>query len=789
MVKRYQVVIGPLSVVLRRGRAQAIRTKAHSISLMLLSLLLAGCGIANSAQPLSHRSQPPLPDLTRYVDPLIGTAGDGNVSPAADVPFGMVQWGPDTSAGGLIKPGGYQYGDRIIRGFSLTHLSGAGCAAFGNVPFMPTVRPISVPPLPNGSPYSDRFRHDQEQALPGYYAVRLASGIRTRLTVTTRTGLGAFSFPAAPRATVLIDPANSAEATAGLPVRNTASVHISGQDTVIGSAGSGRFCNLSNRYTVYFAARFNRPFEGFGTWRGGVFAAGSRHSDGSTAGAYVQFDNRRQHTVLVKVGLSYLSARAALRNLNAENPGWNFATVQKAARTRWNRVLNRVQAAGGSPAKERVFYTALYHSLLFPSVFSDADGRYRGFDQRIHLARGYTQYANYSGWDIYRTQVPLLGWLAPRQASDMMQSLVSDARQDGWLPKWPVANATTGEMNGDSADAIIAGAYAFGARRFDAPAALRAMLKGASQPGYGLRGYQERPGLQDYLQLGYLRPVSGGWGSAATTLEFAVDDFAIAQLARSLGDRAAYSAYLRRAQNWRHLYNPATGYLEPRLPNHAFPPAFNPASVENYVEGNAAQYTWMAPHNLHGLFQVMGGKRAVIARLDQFFTHLNAGPNAPYYWAGNEPGLEIPWEYDFAGRPWRTQEVLRRIMRRFYLPTAAGIPGNDDLGTMSAWYVWAALGLYPEIPGVGGLVVGSPLFPRIVIHPAAARTLAISAPGAGRQHPYVQSLTLDGRPYNRTWLPLQALGPHTTLRFQLGATPNKAWASTPGDAPPSFPAP
>lgn len=788
MVERSQVVIEPRSTMPRRGRGHVARTNAHSIAFSVLSLLLAGCGIANSAQPSSHQSQPSLPDLTHYVDPLIGTTGDGNVSPAADVPFGMVQWGPDTSAGGLVKPGGYQYGDRIIRGFSLTHLSGAGCAAFGNVPFMPTVRPISVPPSLNGSPYSDRFRHNQEQVLPGYYAVRLASGIRAQLTVTTRTGLGAFSFPAAPRATVLIDPANSAEATAGLPVRNRASVQISGQDTVTGSASSGRFCNLSNRYTVYFAARFNRPFQTFGTWRGGALTPGSRHSDGSAAGAYVQFDNRQQHTVLDKVGVSYLSARAALQNLNAENPGWDFAAVREAASVRWNRLLNQVQATGGSPAEERVFYTALYHSLLFPSVFSDADGRYGGFDGRVHIARGYIQYANYSGWDIYRTQAPLLGWLAPRQASDMMQSLVSDARQEGWLPKWPVANGTTGEMNGDSADAIIAGTYAFGARRFDAHGALQAMLKGANRPGYGPNGYQERPGLEDYLQLGYLRPVPGGWGSAATTLEFAVDDFAIAQLAGSLGDQATKRIYLRRAQNWRHLYNPATGYLEPRLPNHAFPPAFNPASVENYVEGNASQYTWMAPQDLRGLFQLMGGNRAVTARLDQFFTHLNAGPNAPYDWAGNEPGLEIPWEYDFAGRPWRTQAVVRRIMRTMYLPAAAGLPGNDDLGTMSAWYVWAALGLYPEIPGLGGLVLGSPLFPRIVIHAAAGRTLTIDAPGAAAQHPYVQSLTLDGRPYGRTWFPLQALGPHPTLRFQLSATPNKGWASAPGDAPPSFPA-
>jgi predicted alpha-1,2-mannosidase len=384
----------------------------------------------------------------------------------------------------------------------------------------------------------------------------------------------------------------------------------------------------------------------------------------------------------------------------------------------------------------------------------------------VHLARGYTQYANFSGWDIYRSEVQLLAWLAPRQTGDMMQSLVADAEQGGWLPKWPVANDYTGEMDGDSADPIIADAYAFGARRFAARAALRLMLKGASRPGHGPTGYQERPQLADYLRFGYVPPATGGWGAAAQTLEYAVDDFSIAQLAGALGDGATAGVYRRRAQNWRNLFNPATGFVEPRFAGGSFPAAFDPRAMAGFVEGNAWQYTWMAPQDLPGLFHLMGGDRAAVARLDRFFTHLQAGPEAPYAWAGNEPGLEVPWEYDFAGAPERTQAVVRTILTSVYADTPAGLPGNDDLGEMSSWYVWAAMGLYPEIPGAAGLALSSPLFPRITVRWSGGR-LDILAPGA----PYVRSLLLNGRPYASSWLPLKAVAGDAALRFILGSHP------------------
>jgi predicted alpha-1,2-mannosidase len=719
-----------------------------------------------TAVPVSH-----LPQLTRYVDPFIGTAGDGNVFPGADLPFGMVQWSPDSTAGGLYKPGGYNDGDLIVRGFSLTHLSGAGCAQFGNFSFVPALEAVRTPPQPNGSPYSDRFVAGSQIAAPGYYGVRLKSGIQVALTVTHRTGMGMFVFPRAGSGSILIDAGAAAARSSNMAGTDASSVQIQGADLVTGSATSGHFCGLPNTYTVYFAARFSRPFAAFGTWQGSTLQPGGRAARSQHTGAFLGFDTRRRQTVLVKVGLSYVSVQNALANLRAENEGWSFNRVRGRAHGAWNQLLNRVEVGGGTPAQRRTFYTALYHALLFPSTFSDADGHYMGFDGKVHSAPGRTQYANFSGWDIYRSEVPLLAWLAPKQTSDMMQSLVNDAAQGGWLPKWPVANGYTGEMDGDSADPMLAAALAFGARQFDRAGALRAMLKGATQPGPGPKGYRERPGLQDYQRLGYTIPAAGEWGAAAETLEYETDDFAIAQFARSLGDRATSTRFMRRAGNWRLLWDARSSFLAPRYAGGTFPLPLNPLSAAGYVEGNAYHYLWMVPFDLHGLFAQLGGPAIAAQRLDQLFAAFGTGPDQPHYWAGNEPEMEVPWEYDFAGRPWRTQAVVRRIETTQYNAGHAGLPGNDDLGALSSWYVWAAMGLYPEIPGVAGLAVGSPLFPRITLHTSRG-VVHIEAPAAGVSHPYVQSMRLNGKVYRSTWLPLSRLTPGSTISFGLGDKPN-----------------
>jgi predicted alpha-1,2-mannosidase len=759
---------------MRRGTESRIVTTIF----FCIPLLTACSPFLTGARELSSRpSVAPAASLLDYVNPLIGTSGDGNVFPGASVPFGMVQWSPDTSAGGLSRPGGYAYGDRIITGFSLTHLSGAGCAAFANLPIMPTLRPFRVAPQSNGSPYSDRFLHSQEHASPGTYAVRLASGIDVRLMATPRTGFGVFSFPHGSGGTVILDAGGAAGRHLNTDGALASSVTVNGQHELSGWVQSGHFCGVGNIYKLYFDATFDRPFSRFVTWHGSSTRPGLRISTGTRTGVALTFHSGGP--VKLKIGLSYVSVRNARANLASESRGWSEVTVRMQARARWARLLGRIQTSGGSRSDLLVFYTALYHAFLHPNIFGDVNGQYIGFDQRIHAAGNRVQYANFSGWDIYRSEVQLLAWLVPHETSDMMQSLVEDARQGGALPKWPVANAETGVMNGDSADAILSNAYAFGARNFDTRTAFHFMLKGATRPGAELDGYVERPDLRSYLRLGYipgynpseLRP----YGAAATTLEYNIDDYAIAQLAHATGDFITYRTFTARSHSWRKLFNPVTRLIEPRLNDGSFPQSFSTTSLNGYVEGNALQYTWMVPHDVPALVRRIGGTRRAVARLDPLFQRLDGGPTDPYDWAGNEPGFTLPWIYDLAGAPWRTQAVVHQILNNRYTTTVGGLPGNDDLGALSSWYVWSALGLYPEVPGVAGWAVTSPLFPHISVHGEAGNLLNIDAESPHGNAVYIQSLRLNGTPYSRAWLPMSDLRRSSTLSFSLGPRSNKQW--------------
>ena len=722
----------------------------------------------------------PNPDgPARYVRPFIGTAGYGYTFPGATVPFGMVQWSPDTRH---PSPAGYIYADTSLRGFSLTHLSGAGCATYQDLPFLPAIAPLAhfFGPIRTA-----RFSHAGEDASPGYYHARLSSGIDVSLTATTRTGLARFAYPPSAAAALLLDGGGSANGA------RMASLQAVGLTEIRGWVTSGDFCH-HNRfpYTVYVDVVFNRPIRRIAAWDGLTLRPGARSASGPHAALALGFDTRRDPVVLAKVGLSYVDVAGAWRNLRVEDPAWDLAGVRRSATRRWNDLLGRIMVSGGTPGQTALFYTALYHAMLNPSTFSDVDGAYRGIDGLAHYARDYTQFSNISGWDLYRGKMQLLALLAPRETSSIVHSLLSDARQGGRLPRWVLANQSLNEMVGDPADPIIADAYAFGARHFDATAVLRAMVAGATNPDPDPAGRVERPGLRDYMALGYVPEDEPGVpGPVSVTLEYALADFAVAQLAQALHETTTAATFLRRAGSWRVLYNPATGYLEPRWPDGTFRPIFAPTSPYLYTEGNAAQYTWFVPHDLRGLIAAMGGDEIARQRLDTFFTRLNAGPSAPYAWMGNEPSLLTPWAYTWAGAPWRTQAVVRRVMTELYNPGPGGLPGNDDLGTMSAWYVWAALGLYPAVPGTGILVLHGPLFPLARVSVPHERAFTIEGQGAGATRPYVRSVTLDGRPQTRAWLTIGALHPGATLRFALGATPNMGWGAANADRPPSFEAP
>ena len=756
-----------------------LRARGARIWPVLLGLVV--CALVGSQTATTSLSSP---DPVSLVDPFIGTEGNGHTFPGADVPFGMVQFSPVSVGGG---PGGYEFDDSRLRGFSLTRLSGAGCTNYGDVPLMPTAGPPRSSPARDPWAFTSGFSHTGEVAHPGYYQVGLSSGISVALTATTRTGLGVFTYPASVGdGTLLIDPSGSAN-------HESATIHVLGSTHVVGSATSAAFgggCgHPPGRYTVYFAVAFAQPFTHFGVWSGSGVAPGRRQQTGAHAGAYVSFDTQNGRAVPVRVGISYVSVANALGNLAADHPSWSLGAVKQRAQARWAELLGRIRVSGGSQAQEEVFYTALYHALLFPNVFSDANGEYLGEDGRVHTAAGYTQYTNFSEWDIYRGEMQLLALLAPRQASDIIRSLVADGRQMGQLPRWLVANAETGLMVGDPADAIIGDAFAFGARRFNATLALREMLAGAGIPSprrtrtsaTAARGYEERPALGSYLSRGYI-PVA-----PSTTLEYSIADFAVSQLAGALGDKAVGQRLLARSGNWRQTFDPRTGFVEPRLGNGAFPRGVKPASTLGFVEGNGWQYTFMVPQDMRGLLGALGSRNAARERLDSFFTRLNAGPAAPHAWLGNEPSFFAPYAYLWLGDPARSAAVVHRALTNLYTPQPGGLPGNDDLGAISAWYVWSALGLYPAIPAVPGLALVSPLFPSATITLPNGSRLQIDAPRATTSDLYVRSVDLNGARYGASWLPLARIANGGRLEFTLGSAPS-GWATGQTDLPPSYPA-
>ncbi|HEX3782434.1 MAG TPA: lectin [Pseudonocardiaceae bacterium] len=769
-------------------------------------------GGAASAAPATYVQDP-----ASLVNPFIGTSNAVDDFPAADVPFGMVQWGPDTPS----RPdgGGYEYNDKSVTGFSLTHISGPGCPAAGDIPILPTTGAVGTSPSSATLPLD----HTKESASAGYYSLA-ADGITTQLTTTTRSGMGQFTFPAGTSSNLLFKLSGGATTDSGTHFQVISDTEVAGWVT------SGQFCGASDQYTVYFDMQFNQPFTAQGTWKNSTVSAGSKQmTDTATTGkatpntskdthsktnaqtpavhgatpqpkgkatpqitppvagadgGYVTFDTTKNQTVQAKVGVSYVSTGNAAANLKTENPGWNFNQTKTNAHNSWNTMLGRIQIGGGTTTQQTLFYTGLYHSLLHPNVFSDDNGEYMGFDGQIHtVAKGHAQYANYSGWDIYRDQVQLAAMVAPQQTSDSISSMINDYEQSGQLPKWALNDGESYVMVGDPADSIIADAYAFGAKNFDTKTALQAMLAEANQTS------NIRPGMNYDQSMGYL-PMDGTYGCCnfygpvSTQLEYDTADHAISTFAAALGDKTDAATMAARAQNWTNVFNPGTGYMEPKYLNGQFEPGFTPSSSNGFVEADAAQYTPMVPFDIKGLAAAAGGNAAWQSRLDTLMSNI-ASPGSANADLSNEPSIEIPWEYDYVGAPYKTQEAVRQVQQQLWSDTPAGFFGNDDLGAMSSWYVWSELGMYPETPGSSTLALGSPVFNNTLIHLANNKTLTINAPQAATNAPYVQSLTNNGSTWSNAYLPPADLTNGGTLNYTLGTTPNTSWASSPSAAPPS----
>ncbi|MGW4523693.1 lectin [Amycolatopsis sp. NPDC004378] len=721
-------------------------------------------------------------DPASLVDPFIGTSNAADDFPGADVPFGMVQWSPDTPS----RPdgGGYEYNDSSITGFSLTHLSGPGCGADGDVPILPTVGAVNT-----GASVS--FSHSNESASPGAYSVNLANGVNTELTTALRSGIGRFTFPSTSQANLQFKLNGSQNGTSNQTWTVVSPTEVSGSVT------SGHFCGAGFTYTLYFDVVFDRAFSSSGTAAAaavtpkaspgklhGTATAKAATPDAGPGSAYVRFDTTSNPTVQAKVGISYVSVANAVANRAADIPAFDFAATKQAAHDSWNALLGRIQVAGGTSAQQHVFYTALYHSLLHPNVFSDRNGQYIGFDNQVHtVASGHSaHYANFSGWDIYRTQAQLSALLAPAQTSDIAQSMIADYAQGGTLPKWSQNNGETYVMVGDPGTAILASYYAFGARNFDTAAALQAMLKEASTPN------NVRPGLNATNAPGYL-PANGTYqccnfyGPVSTQLEYDTADFALSAFAGALGDTANQAFYAGRAQNWKNTFNSASGFMQPRDAGGGWTGGFTPASGSNFVEGTSWQYTGMVPFNVAGLAAARGGNASLVSYLDSVLAgfHGSGGTQADL---GNEPSLELPWEYDYVGQPYKTQKVVRQVQDQIWTDAPGGLAGNDDLGAMSAWYVFSALGFYPMTPGTADLALGSPLFTQAVVTLPSGTTLTVNAPAAADNAPYVQSASWNGSAWNNAYAPTSALTSGGTLAYALGTSANTSWAAS--NPPPSY---
>jgi len=770
-------------------------TKSQATTLRLLALaavlalLLAGAAWAQTAAtPFAA------------VDPFIGTGGEGHTYPGATVPFGMVQVSPDTEVRYFRQSfpwaAGYRHGDPTILGFSHTHFSGTGHSDLGDVLLVPTTGPVQLeagtaehPETGYRSPYS------AERAEPGYYAVRLDEpGVDVELTATTRVGLHRYRFPAGADAHVVLDLVSSIYDYDGKVLSSRIRVESDRRVT-----GFRQTKGWAPNRTVYFAIEFSRPFATYGIvreadepYRGfgrtGPVLDNYPEAFGRALRAHFDFGPAMAEPLLVKVAISAVGIDGALANLAAEAPGRDFDAVRAAARAAWERELGRVEVEGDA-VQRRIFYTALYHTMLAPVVFMDADGRYRGLDGSVHVADGFINYHVFSLWDTFRAAHPLFTILHPERDADMIRSMLAHRRESvhGILPVWSFAGNETWCMIGYHAVPVIADAWLKGIRGFDGEEAFAAMKASATYGPYG--------GLAAYMKHGFV-PIDVEKEAASKTLEYAYDDWTIAEMARALGRADDEREFRRRAASWRAIWDPATGFMRAKKTDGSFREPFDPLWAQygsDYTEGNAWQYSWFVPHDVAGLIAAMGGADTFVRRLDELFTI--TAPKEKYghvediagligqYAHGNEPSQHIAYLYAYAGQPWRTQERIRQIVTTLFDDSPAGISGNEDCGQMSAWYVFSALGFYPVAPGSNEYVIGAPQLPRATIHLPGGNTFTVVAEGLSERNRYIRAATLNGAPYDKAFLRHEDLAAGGTLTFEMGAKPNRRWASGPAAAP------
>lgn len=705
-------------------------------------------------------------DLIGYTNPMIGTDFTGNTYPGAQVPFGMVQLSPDNGLPGWDRISGYYYPDSTIAGFSHTHLSGTGAGDLYDISFMPVTNPYKTGAEPLGI-YSS-FSHNDESASAGYYRVLLKDyNINVELTATERCGIQRYTFP-------------EAESSIFLNLKKamnwdfTADSHIEVVDSCT-IRGYRHSWGWSPKQYIYFQTRFSRPFDAFQLDTTAITTK-DKGRIGTAAIARFDFKTKQNEEILVTTALSGTSMEAAARNLEAEAPKDDFDFYMKQAQENWTKELAKIEVTSDDADKKTIFYTAMYHAMLAPTIYSDVDGSYFGPDGQVHQAEGWTNYSTFSLWDTYRASHPLFTYLQPERVSDMIQCFLHFYEQNGALPLWNLYGWETDMMIGYHAVPVIVDAYLKGIGDFDPVKALEACVTTANRDDYRSIGF--------YKEKGYVACDQENW-SMSKTMEYAYDDYCIARMAEAMGEKEIADEFYRRSQNYRNVFNPETSFMQPRDSKGNFIPNYDPeAYIEDICESNGWQYYWSVAHDIDGLIELTGGETRFAERLDSMFTYETADKSKlpifstgmiGQYAHGNEPGHHVIYLYNRVKQPWKTQQYATQVMHTLYKNTPDGICGNEDCGQMSSWYVFSAMGFYPVDPISGQYEIGSPIFPEVKMYLANGKTFVVRAENVSDENIYIQSVTVNGQPYNKSYITHEMIMQGDTIHFVMGNKPGPVW--------------
>lgn len=708
---------------------------------------------------------------TEYVNPFIGTDFTGNTYPGAQAPFGMVQLSPDNGLPGWDRISGYFYPDSTIAGFSHTHLSGTGAGDLYDISFMPVTLPYKEADAPLG--IHSLFSHDEETASAGYYQVRLKDyDINVELTATERCGIQRYTFPEADAAIFL-----NLRKAMNWDFTNDTRIEVVDSVTIQGYRFSDGWARGQH---IYFRTRFSKPFASVQLDTAAVIKDGKRI--GSSAIARFDFHTSAGEQILVTTAISGVSMEGAARNLAAEAPADDFDKYLAVTRKNWNEQLSKVEIKSNDIDEKVKFYTALYHSMLAPTIYSDVDGAYYGPDKQVHQADGWTNYSTFSLWDTYRAAHPLYTYIEPQRVNDMVKSFLAFSEQNGRLPVWNFYGSETDMMIGYHAVPVIVDAYLKGIGDFDPKKALAACVATANIDEYRGIGLYKKYGYVPYDVTDHYN--SENW-SLSKTLEYAYDDYCIARMAEKLGEKQIADEFDKRSLNYKNVYNSQTTFMQPRNNKGSFIENFSPDDYTPHIcESNGWQYFWSVQQDVDGLISLVGGKERFAQKLDSMFTYNpSADEDLPIfstgmigqYAHGNEPSHHVIYLFNAIGQPWKTQKYAAEVMHELYKNTPAGLCGNEDCGQMSAWYVFSAMGFYPVDPVSGKYEIGTPLYPEMKMHLANGKTFTILAPAVSKENIYIQSVKLDGKPYDKSYITHEQIMNGSIFEFEMGNKPGKVW--------------